>query len=235
MFAGYSQYRASFVAGALRKGGSLGFRCGVRAVVARRSPLLPTLGHLVLGGRPVPPALRRKRMPATWLGPELQSIEALTSPVEDVGGTVLARTLWRQIRWENLPALLRYEDRNSMAFGIEARVPFLDHRLVEAALQLPDRLKIGSDGVQKLALRRAMDGIVPAEILGRRDKIAFEAPAQWFGRSDPFPSSRPGLLISKSSGLVSRDLRHEVIRDPANTRFAWRLWLTELWLRAGWG
>src|SRR5690606_29087742 len=41
-----------------------------------------------------------------------------------------------------LPVLLRYEDRNSMAFSVESRVPFLDHRLVEFYVNLPDDLKI---------------------------------------------------------------------------------------------
>ena len=57
-------------------------------------------------------------------------------------GTFLAPTLWHALSTAGLPALLRYEDRNSMAFGIEARVPFLDVRLVELAMRLPDRLRV---------------------------------------------------------------------------------------------
>ena len=50
------------------------------------------------------------------------------------------RLYWELTR-TRLPALLRYEDRLSMAFSIESRVPFLDHRLVELAFALPDRVK----------------------------------------------------------------------------------------------
>ena len=74
-----------------------------------------------------------------------------------------------------LPALLRYEDRNSMAHSVETRLPFLDHRLVEYAFRLPDKVKLHG-GVSKLILRRTMRGIVPDMILDRRDKIGFATP-----------------------------------------------------------
>jgi asparagine synthase (glutamine-hydrolysing) len=73
-----------------------------------------------------------------------------------------------------LPSLLRYEDRNSMAFGIEARLPFLDYRIVEFALTLPDEYKI-RDGWQKFILRKAM-GDLPEKIRLRKDKKGFTTP-----------------------------------------------------------
>lgn len=79
----------------------------------------------------------------------------------------------------NLPALLRFEDRNSMAFGVEARVPFLDHRLVSFVFALDDRHRIWR-GWTKPVLRRAMRGIVPDQILSRRERIGFATPqAGW--------------------------------------------------------
>jgi asparagine synthase (glutamine-hydrolysing) len=60
----------------------------------------------------------------------------------------------------SVPSLLRYEDRNSMAFSIESRVPFLDYRLVDWALQLPAGIKI-ANGQSKAVLRNAMRGAVP--------------------------------------------------------------------------
>jgi asparagine synthase (glutamine-hydrolysing) len=75
-----------------------------------------------------------------------------------------------------LPSLLRYEDRNSMAFAIEARLPFLDYRLVEFAFSLPDEDRL--DGTTtKAILRRAMADRVPAVVLERRDKMGFETPS----------------------------------------------------------
>ncbi|HEX5590053.1 MAG TPA: asparagine synthase (glutamine-hydrolyzing), partial [Candidatus Limnocylindrales bacterium] len=100
-------------------------------------------------------------------------------------GTPLARRLWQDVVSESLPALLRYEDRNSMAFSIEARVPFLDVRLVELTLRLPDRMKITS-GMTKAVLRRAMAGRVPAEVLDRRDKVGFATPQlAWLSQARP--------------------------------------------------
>ena len=80
----------------------------------------------------------------------------------------------------NLAMLLHWEDRNSMAHGVEARVPFLDHRLVEFAIGLGDRHKIVG-GDTKRVLRRAMNGILPEKIRNRRDKLGFTTPEEtWF-------------------------------------------------------
>lgn len=75
-----------------------------------------------------------------------------------------------------LPALLRYEDRNSMHFSIEARVPFLTTTMADAALSCHPSLFIARDGTRKAVLRRAMRGLVPDAVLDRRDKIGFETP-----------------------------------------------------------
>ncbi len=80
----------------------------------------------------------------------------------------------------SLPVLLRYEDKNSMAFSRESRVPFLDHPLVEYVAALPLNLKL-RDGWTKYCLRRGGRGIVPDEILQRKDKIGFATPEDcWF-------------------------------------------------------
>lgn len=79
----------------------------------------------------------------------------------------------------SVPALLRYEDRNAMAWSIESRVPFLDHRLVEFLLALPPSYKLRF-GQTKALLRQALTDFVPASILQRRDKMGFATPqAQW--------------------------------------------------------
>jgi asparagine synthase (glutamine-hydrolysing) len=83
-------------------------------------------------------------------------------------------------RTTNLPMLLRYEDRNSMAHSIEARVPFLDHRLVEFALKLGDQHKIVG-GDTKRVLRQAMASFLPDQVRNRRDKLGFATPEEtWF-------------------------------------------------------
>jgi asparagine synthase (glutamine-hydrolysing) len=95
--------------------------------------------------------------------------------VDDIGGLCVANLLGL-----SLPKLLRYEDRNSMAHSIEARLPFLDHPLVEFCIGLWDQHKI-IGGDTKRVLRASMQGIVPSAILTRRDKIGFATPQQdWF-------------------------------------------------------
>jgi asparagine synthase (glutamine-hydrolysing) len=80
----------------------------------------------------------------------------------------------------SLPQLLHWEDRNSMAHSIEARVPFLDPEFATFALGLGDRHRIAG-GETKRVLRRAMDGILPDMVRDRRDKIGFATPEQsWF-------------------------------------------------------
>jgi len=77
---------------------------------------------------------------------------------------------------EGLPSLLRHSDRNSMAFSIESRVPFLTIPIVDFLLSLPENYLISDEGVTKHIFREAMRGIVPDSILDRKDKIGFATP-----------------------------------------------------------
>jgi asparagine synthase (glutamine-hydrolysing) len=76
-----------------------------------------------------------------------------------------------------LEELLRFADRNSMSQGIETRLPFLDHRLVEFIFSLPAQYKI-HEGRTKWLLRQAMNKKLPDEIVWRTDKTGFEPPQQ---------------------------------------------------------
>lgn len=79
----------------------------------------------------------------------------------------------------NVRMLLHWEDRNSMAHGVEARVPFLDHPLVEFAIALGGEHKL-VDGWTKSILRKAMKGRLPEAVRMRRDKLGFATPeAEW--------------------------------------------------------
>ncbi len=82
-----------------------------------------------------------------------------------------------QLTRSNLQMLLHWEDRNSMAHSIEARVPFLDHELVEFVIGLPGDFKV-SRGVTKRVFREAVRGLIPAKIVARVDKIGFATPEQ---------------------------------------------------------
>lgn len=74
-----------------------------------------------------------------------------------------------------MQALLHYEDRNSMAFSIESRVPFLDCKLVETIAAIPFEYKI-RNGVTKVVLRDALRAILPEKIRNRYSKLGFVTP-----------------------------------------------------------
>ena len=74
-----------------------------------------------------------------------------------------------------LPALLQVEDRMSMAHGLESRVPFLDHKLIELAATIPADIKF-KNGELKRLLVRTFDPILPNSITQRKDKMGFPVP-----------------------------------------------------------
>ncbi len=110
---------------------------------------------------------------------QAQAREAETLPLAPQGVDALNRHLYKALVLESIPALLHYEDRNSMAYSIEARVPFLDHRLVEFALGVPAEQKIrGAE--TKVFMRRALRDVLPPEISARKDKLGYPTPfGQW--------------------------------------------------------
>lgn len=83
-----------------------------------------------------------------------------------------------QLTWDGIPALLRHGDRNAMAHSIESRVPFLTKEIAEFCLSLPEEYLIDMNGRTKSVFREAMRGIVPDEILDRKDKIGFATPEE---------------------------------------------------------
>jgi asparagine synthase (glutamine-hydrolysing) len=91
----------------------------------------------------------------------------------------LKRYLMSQVYVAPLPSLLRYEDRNSMAFSVESRTPFMDYRVLEFTLGLPERL-VYRNNERKYILRQAFKGKVPQAVLDRQDKMGFvSAEERW--------------------------------------------------------
>ncbi len=89
--------------------------------------------------------------------------------------TKLNDILYFDVMEMGLEELLRYADRNAMAHGCEARLPFLQHELVEYVFSLPSQFKI-HDGFTKYILRKTMNGKLPDSIVWRKDKVGFEPP-----------------------------------------------------------
>lgn len=137
----------------------------------------------------------------------------------------------------NLPLLLHWEDRNSMAFSIEARVPFLDHRVVEYLAALPLSQKIRG-GVTKYVLRKAIRGLVPEAIRCRMDKMGFVTPEElWMKNEFRHPVSE--LLESPKfasrpywdAGAVRKNYQDFVDGNAGYSFELWRIICTEFWLR----
>jgi asparagine synthase (glutamine-hydrolysing) len=152
-----------------------------------------------------------------------------------------ARTLQEALVFHfayKLEHLLKWEDRNSMWFSLESRVPFLDYRLVEYTLALaPDR--IIHNGETKYVLRQAMQGIIPEEIRLRQDKVGFMTPeADWF-RTPGFNKLILELLNSESfrrrpyfDQKKCLKLYDAHIQRKINiSRDVWKWINLELWLR----
>lgn len=148
--------------------------------------------------------------------------------------TSLDRHLRDAIMESSLPHLLRYEDRNSMAFSIESRVPFLDHRLVEFVFQHAPHLRI-RDGWTKWLHRQAMDGLLPDAIAWRSDKVGFETPEVAWQRD--LLAARPDLFADGTPcgeyldlPAVRRAVR-QWCTDGGDTRQLWRLISFAVWLQ----
>lgn len=136
----------------------------------------------------------------------------------------------------NLQMLLRFEDRNSMAHSIESRVPYLDHRLVEFALGLPDEYKLAG-GETKRVLRAAMAGILPDRIRDRADKIGFATSEyRWLKHDASWFRARIAEAVDISNGFVSAALlpRFDAMMTgerPFNQR-PWRAISFGQWMQA---
>ncbi len=125
-----------------------------------------------------------------------------------------------------LPALLRFEDRNSMAWSIETRLPFLDYRLVEFGVGLRVSLKV-RDGWSKYILRRAAERVLPASIAWRRSKIGFAAPVSVL-RDQVLGASRDAVRNCPVLRNVI-DMGKYLQLESAHPEKAWRYCSVALW------
>jgi len=209
-------------------------RLALRLLLARWAPRLEAVlrrRHSLLQLRPISVALTEALNRPEWL--------ETPAYARAMASTSLHDRLQQDIRSLMLPALLRYEDRNSMTHSLEARVPFLDHRLVEFAFTLPDRWKI-SGVTTKSILRQAMGPILPEAIRTRKDKIGFKADP---GLTASYVRSRRETLAAHRTEWERRWFRPDALgalleRYDGSTaaEFAlWRVLNVKLWARQFWG
>ncbi|CAM8670256.1 AsnB Asparagine synthase (glutamine-hydrolyzing) [Comamonadaceae bacterium] len=143
----------------------------------------------------------------------------------EASGRRVSAQLANMLERHGLPGLLRHGDRNSMRFSIESRVPFLSLEQVEYTLSLPERYLVSDSGETKHVFRQAMKGIVPDEILSRKDKIGFEPPEaewllsiaaqarEWLSEDLQIPFVRRDVLLAQFEEVVAG-------RRP----FSWQAW-----------
>ena len=123
-----------------------------------------------------------------------------------------------------------------MAHSVEARVPFLDYRLVEFSLGLPDDYKI-ERGVTKRVLREAMRGLLPEKVRARTDKIGFAtAEESWLRRQQPLSFRNAMREAVEASGGLLRPKAIELLEQviAGNRAFSflpWRLISFGAWMR----
>lgn len=129
--------------------------------------------------------------------------------------------------YNTLPALLRYADRNAMAFSREARLPFLDYDLVDFCLRLPDHFLV-RQGWQKWILRMSAGRLLPAQIRWRADKVGYAAPLDNWMRNDLRQWTRDRVMNTALIGMPGyhranvEQLWHEHQDGGAN--HSWALW-----------
>lgn len=167
----------------------------------------------------------------------------LKRPVDGQVGTPMRRFRemsfleWRvfEIRDFTLPRLLKWDDRNFMAFSVEGRYPFLDHRVVECCLRFKPQA-LSKSGWTKEPLRRALSHLLPPEVERRKSKFAFEAPQDAWLR-DGSVATAVNTFLSKESPVwkfvepsVLRGLQRRIETREANQAL-FRAFILDRWCR----
>lgn len=155
------------------------------------------------------------------------------TPFSRTQDTSVTNTTHNQLQEYGLHSLLRYEDKNSMTFSIESRVPFLDYRLVEFGISLPVNLKI-KHGVRKYILRESCKDLLPNEIYTRYDKFGFLTPQEiWTKSYILFFKNELRKAILNCNSIFSNellDLFENNIDDKDFKYFIWRIICFNKWV-----
>ena len=178
---------------------------------------------------------RRERFQQhSWFTRELS--EQLPDQVPDFEAPTLESALRRCVERAPLPLYLRMEDRNSMAHSIEARMPFLDYRIVSLGFQLPAHWKMRG-GLNKYILREAMRGRIPESVRTRPDKMGFPISADdWFaqGLYEPTQDLLASQSVKERSFYRVENIRNDLERHKRKeiniSQDAFKVIQFEMWL-----
>ncbi|NNG39314.1 asparagine synthase (glutamine-hydrolyzing) [Flexivirga sp. ID2601S] len=202
------------------------------AELARSLDVIYRLGRFKLKAK----LKRQKGIPATQLmGSDFA--QRYAGERYAVEGSNLKKRLIEDLFVGSLPSLLRYEDKNTMRFSLEGRVPFLDKEVVKFIFSLSDEAII-KNGWNKRVLRDATRGLLPESINRRRNKIGFTTPqGEWFMR---LKNHFYGIFLSESFAGRPYFDQPEVLHafegwikgtNDVDSMMFWRLLNIELWLR----
>lgn len=157
-------------------------------------------------------------------------------------GMSISHTMGERIKSDlenfSIPCLLRYEDRNTMAFGIESRVPFMDHVLVEMAAKLPMDMRL-SNGWTKRIMREALSDLLPREVKQRKTKLGFAVPDKhwmtnalqgWVKDTLHSPSNLHEIVEPGQVGAIL-DLWSQKMNSRALPHLLFRMSLYETWAK----
>lgn len=225
LFAGYIPYFTSYVTSAVNSDNYLSL---FREVIKGWDIYLPYFKQILKSSTTKKDSVTMNMLINTSM---LNSISAPYKTNDN-----LNERLFADVTRYSIPNLLRYEDKNSMAFSVEGRVPFLDHKLVEYIFTLPIDLKI-KKGWNRYIYRLALKGLIPENIEKRRKKIGFTTPeTDWMKQkfdtiyaifsSDEFKSSN---LFSQNVATLYKDWVGG--RIQADSMLFWRILNTHLWMK----
>jgi asparagine synthase (glutamine-hydrolysing) len=169
---------------------------------------------------------------------QLKNRRDLLSEIKDLKTSRLSNFLYNMMNSTSIQTLLHYEDRMAMAHGVESRVPFLDHRLVELAFSLPSAYKINPP-FGKYVHREAMQGIIPAAIYNRKDKAIFSTPfySSWMQNnlkdyiSDIFASDEFKQRGIYNLPIIKQKWKAFRSGSKANGEMLFNILALEIWLR----
>ena len=246
LLAGYQSFFGAFFADLLVQGRGIALLRELRAHRRLHGPLsryaLAALARTFLPSSVVGYARSKMTGSAGWLAADFRRQWGHVTGSSAAAETAAPRSHVRRLQHalltgNGLRALLHYEDRNSMAFGVEARLPFLDHRLVEFLYGLGADHKIRR-GWTKAVLREAMDGILPEEVRWREDKMGFVTPEDlWFRTSlreparDILSDARTRARGYLNVDAALRALNAHVAGQTNISNTIWRWLNLELWCR----
>ena len=138
------------------------------------------------------------------------------------------QALFEGITGSGLRRLLKYEDKNSMAFSRESRLSFLDYRLVDFVSSLPAVFK-AHKGTSKYLQRLAVKNLIPAEIIARKDKMGFVTPEERWLREN---KENIKQIFRRNNPYFSKEkILNKLNQKKANLSSLWRFINLELWLK----